>query len=125
MTSFAVLTIEFEQDSYQATVADGLENITILRHGHTPLTVQVRVTAEYQGEEGFPDVVQHVKITGERTVVGIFLGPDGVYNPDAKWNIRMELLDPLPGIELGDRSQTEIRILETDGKLEAMHSSDA
>ena len=119
-----MLTIEFEQDSYQATVSEGLENVTILRHGHTQLTVVVRVTAEYQGAEGFPDVVQHVKITGEKTAVGIFLGPDGVYNPNAKWKIRMELVNPLPGIELGDRSQTEIRILETDGELEAKHSSD-
>ena len=95
-------------------MSTGVENITVLSSRESVVVATVRVTAKYEGAEGFPDQVQYVKITGMRTVVGVFVGPDGVYNPNAKWKVRMEVMDPASGVVLGRRSQTEIKILESD-----------
>ena len=83
--------------------------------GNTSTPATVRVLGDYVGADGFPalNFTMEVDPLGP-TQVPVFVGADGVYNPDAKWVLRLEPLDSV--VIIGPRSQTEIRIHETDSE---------
>ena len=51
-------------------------------------------------------------------VISFLVSPDGVYNPNAKWNFQLKV-DPSSEklVSIGMHSQTEIKIHETDSRL--------
>ena len=71
----------------------------------------------YEGADGFPTLNFTVEVEPLLpTEVPIFVGVDGVYNPNAKWVLRLEPVGSDSVVVIGQRSQTEIRIHETDSE---------
>ena len=93
-------------------------NITVVLLGNSSAPVTVRIIGEYEGADGFSVLNFTLEVEPKLpTVVPIFVGVDGVYNPNAKWVLRLE---SVLGSEvvIGQRSQTEIKIHETDSESE-------
>ena len=90
-------------------------NISVVLLGNTSTPATVRILGEYQGADGFPTLNFTVEVDPLLpTRVPVFVGADGVYNPNAKWVLRLESMDAV--VVIGQRSQTEIRIHETDSE---------
>ena len=100
---------------YIAPSSDIYVNVSLVLLGNTSTPATVRVLGDYVGADGFPVLNFTVEVDPlGPTQVPVFVGADGVYNPDAKWVLRLEPLDSV--VVIGPRSQTEIRVHETDSE---------
>ena len=113
----AAVTVEFEEESYTATTAEIYVNISVMLLGNASTPATVRIIGEYEGADGFPTLNFTVEVEPLLpTEVPIFVGVDGVYNPNAKWVLRLEPVRSDSMVVIGQRSQTEISIHETDSE---------
>ena len=81
----AAVTVEFKEESYTDTAVEIYVNISVVLLGNIFTLATVHITGEYEGADGFSTLNFTVEVELLLpTEVPIFVGADGIYNPNAK-----------------------------------------